>query len=303
MRRSRLPSPGRRHRPSLPAHAPPSSTRRGARRGRLPPMPGKPLPLLPPPAPHRPRRLPVRWWRLRHPVDCVAQTLHHSCPGFVRRRSASLSCSSLSPFSYSLHCLSGSCLCHFHINQHRLVRILAAQCHLQGITQGRGIGHAQRGATLRLRQSDKIDRRQFRTLHHVRRTETKHRRKILQRCIAAAVENHEGDRQLHLRRAPQLLDRIHARAVAEDTDDASVWLSQRHTQRRRHTVAQPAAIHRKKSLALRDRQIVLHHRARTRCFFYDDVGRLAQLCQRLHHICHRQWRCWLCTRTRYTRRG
>ncbi len=114
--------------------------------------------------------------------------------------------------------------------------------------------------------------------------EAEGRRELLQRRVAPVVEDDEGHRQLQLHRAPQRLDRVHRRAVADQRDHARRGPRQGDADGRRQAEAEAAAGHRVEGSALQHRQVAVHHRARARRLFDDDVIGIAHLGQGLQRI-------------------
>ncbi len=138
------------------------------------------------------------------------------------------------------------------------------------------------------RERDEVEVGQVGAGHRRARRIAEHRREVLQRGITPVLQDHERDRQLELRRAPQRLDRVHRRAVTDQRNHTRARLGQRHADGGGQPPAEAAAVHRVEGFGAQDRQVRLHHRPRTRRFLDDDAVGRAQVgqclqCERDRH--------------------
>lgn len=172
----------------------------------------------------------------------------------------------------------------------------------QHLVQLRCVAHLHRIAALAACQRQKVEVRQLRALELVVRPKAEGRRKLLQRRIAPVLQDDEGDGQAQLRGAPQRLDGVHRRAIAQQADDLAARLCQCHAHGSRHGIAQPTAAHGVESLAVQDGQVGMHGGARARRLFHHDGMRVAHLGQGLHHVLHAHQRRGFGTRARCTQR-
>src|SRR5450432_2020417 len=107
---------------------------------------------------------------------------------------------------------------------------------------------------------------------------------LFERAIARVVDDDEGDGKSELGGAPQSLNGVHGRAIAEQSDHLASRPRQRDTDRRGQAMAEPAARARMKRLALQYGQVIMHRCAAARRLLDDDGVSGAQRSDLLHQI-------------------
>src|SRR3989344_5927527 len=148
---------------------------------------------------------------------------------------------------------------HVHLNQDGA---RAGQCIAQRLVQQGGVAHTHSLAALATGEREEVEIRQVGAFELVAFVEAEGGGKLLQRRVAAVLEDDEGDGQLQLRRTPQGLDGVHRRAVAQQADHLLVGFGQRNAYGGRHALAQAAAALGVEGFALHNGQEGVHGCAR-----------------------------------------
>src|SRR5256885_537206 len=148
---------------------------------------------------------------------------------------------------------------------------------LQHIGQLGRVLHMHAVAALATGQRHEVDVGQFRALDLLALAVAEDMGEVLQRRVAAVLEDHEADGQAQLGCAPEGLDGIHGRAIADDGDHLGLGLCQRHAHGGRHAVAQAAAAHGVEGARVEDGQVGLDGGARAGRLFHHDAVAVAHL--------------------------